>query len=82
MNMTCDLPSGFTPPDGVKDGKEFDALGTFVINGGKISLVAIEGNRVDKNEKPEPEPKEPMNDNDGDEYPGFLSGVEKGLAKK
>lgn len=63
-------PAGFKPPNGTKEGQEFDTLATLRMEGDKLCLVAIDGVELTEEEKSEPE-------EDSDDWVG---GVEKGLA--
>lgn len=71
--ITFATPAGFKPPNGTKDGEEFDSLATFKMEGDKLCLVAIDG--VELTDGPEEEKSEPEDDSDD-----WVGGVEKGLA--
>lgn len=66
-------PPAFKPPNGTKEGEEFDSLATFRLEGDKLCLVAIDG--VELTDGPEEEKSEPEEDSDD-----WVGGVEKGLA--
>lgn len=72
------LPAGFELPDDVKEGQDFDAVATFSLSEGSLTLKALEGAPVDSAEDTamegtEAEQSAPNEEDDG----GFLSGVEK-----
>lgn len=80
--MKFPVPKGFETLEGVEDGKEFDALGTFVMSNGQLSLVAVDGARLggSETEKEEPDeaPEAPEEEDDMD----FMSAIEKKLPKE
>ncbi len=71
--ITFAPPAGFKPPNGTKEGQEFDTLATLRMEEGKLCLVAIDG--VELTDGPEEEKSEPEADSDD-----WVGGVEKGLA--
>lgn len=80
--MKFPVPKGFEVPAGVEDGKEFDALGTFTISGGQLTLVAVDGARLGESaEKEEPSETEDDMGESEDEGMDFMSAVEKKLPK-
>ena len=70
------VPKDFQLPDGVNEGQEFSAVGTFVLQGGELTLKAvddapIEGYEDDEEDEPMSQ-EEPMDDEES-----FTSAVEK-----
>ena len=39
--MTIDIPEGYKPPEGYKDGQEFKQLVTMKMNGKKLEICAL-----------------------------------------
>jgi hypothetical protein len=79
--MKLPAPEGFSLPDGAKEGEEFDAVGTFVLSEGSLTLKAVDGMSLPADPDEEDEEMEegdasPMAD-EGDD---FMSAVEKGLS--
>ena len=75
------LPDGFTAPDGVRPGEEFQAVGTFKINedGATMCLVDVEGQAVHPKTSKEPAKGDSLSDPNKDL--GFVDAVEAGLAQ-
>ena len=41
MALVFNIPKGYTPPDGTKEGQEFSEIGYFKFEGKEMMLVAI-----------------------------------------
>jgi hypothetical protein len=75
--ITFPVPSGFTPPEGVKEGQSFDFMASGYFKGPTMYLTAVEGVGVAAGEEAEAPEAEDM----GEEM-GMVEAVEKGVAKE
>lgn len=77
MKIEFPIPEGFTPPEGVKEGEDFEFMATGRLSGNNLVITAVEGQTVGVEEK-KPEPTEDgmtaQDDRD------FVDSVETGLA--
>jgi hypothetical protein len=73
---TFNVPADFELPEGVTEGQEFSAVGTFVLEGGKLMIKAVDDAPIEGYEDGEDEDeKKPMEDMGEEE--SFTSAVEK-----
>lgn len=76
---TFNVPTDFELPEGVTEGQEFSAVGTFVLKEGKLTIKAVDDAPIegyeDKEDEYEKEDKKPMEDMGEEE--SFTSAVEK-----
>lgn len=75
------MPEGFELPEGVKEGDEFDAVGSFVMSGGSLVLKSIDGSPIPGYEDDEMEDEGEMEEG-GESPEDFLSGIERRMSKK
>lgn len=74
------IPEGFQVPEGVQDGQEFDAVGTFVASNGSLSIKAVDDMPL-KGESPEsPEKEQSEQGSPIEENENFMSAVEKRMS--
>ena len=76
-NVTFPVPEGFTPPEGVAEGKPFDFMASGYFKGPTMYLTAVEGVSVGA----APEMEEAEETEEAGEEMGMAEAVEKGLAK-
>lgn len=72
---TFPVPEGFQLPEGVSEGQDFDAVGTFSLSEGKLMLKAVEDAPIEGYEpeaEGEDEAPSPVEDKEN-----FMSAVEK-----
>lgn len=79
-NISFPVPKGFTPPEGVTEGKPFDFMATGYFKGPTMYLTAVEGVTVAP--APAPEEKESSEPEALGEEMGMVEAVEKGAAKE
>lgn len=72
---TFPVPPDFELPEGATEGQEFSAVGTFVLNDGKLTIKAIDDAPIEGSEEGEEESEAPMEDTGEEE--SFTSAVEK-----
>lgn len=79
---TFNVPTDFELPEGVTEGQEFSAVGTFVLKEGKLTIKAVDDAPIegyedgeDEEDEYEKEDKKPMEDMGEEE--SFTSAVEK-----
>lgn len=72
---TFTVPPDFELPEGVTEGQEFSAVGTFVLEGGKLTIKAVDDAPIAGYEDGEEESEAPMEDTGEEE--SFTSAVEK-----
>ena len=80
--MTAKLPKDFELPEGASEGEEFDAVGTFIVQNGEVTISAIDGVPLSEDMEDSAEDESPaMEESPDDESPGgFMESVEKRLA--
>lgn len=73
------LPAGFELPEGVEEGQDFDAVATFSLENGTLTVKAVEGAPIEGYEDPDAaqEPTEPGAPTESSEGEDFMSAVEK-----
>lgn len=82
------MPEGFELPEGVKEGDEFDAVGTFVMSKGSLTLKAVDGSPIpgyeSEDETSAADAEEDMAEQEGEAggEEDFLSGIERRMSKK
>lgn len=76
MKIEFPVPQGFTPPEGVKEGEDFEFMASGHLAGGNLVLTAIEGQLVGEKKKPKPTENEAQPQDDR----GFVDSVETGLS--
>jgi hypothetical protein len=84
---TFNVPADFELPEGVTEGQEFSAVGTFVLKGGKLMIKAVDDAPIEGYEdgedeyenEDEGENKKPMEDTGEEE--SFTSAVEKRMMR-
>lgn len=57
MAIAFKIPTDYSAPEGVKEGKEFNDLATFKIDGGKIMVLAIGQDKIPLMSREEKEEK-------------------------
>lgn len=76
---TFNVPTDFELPEGVTEGQEFSAVGTFVLKEGKLTIKAVDDAPIegyeDEEDEYEKEDEKPMEDMGEEE--SFTSAVEK-----
>lgn len=75
-NISFPVPEGFTPPEGVTEGKPFDFMASGYFKGPTMYLTAVEGTSVGS----APEMEEP--EESSDEEMGMVQAVEKGVSSQ
>jgi hypothetical protein len=75
-NVTFPVPEGFTPPEGVTEGKPFDFMASGYFKGPTMYLTAVEGVSVGS----APKAEEPEEAEEAGEEMGMVEAVEKGMA--
>lgn len=76
-NISFPVPEGFTPPEGVTEGKPFDFMASGYFKGPTMYLTAVEGVSVGS----APEAEEAEEPEEMGEEMGMVEAVEKGAAK-
>ncbi len=76
------MPEGFQLPEGVKEGDEFDAVGSFVMSGGSLILKAVDGSPIPGYEEDDMEEDDMEEEGEGGGAEDFLSGIERRMAKE
>jgi hypothetical protein len=77
-NISFPVPEGFTPPEGVAEGKPFDFMASGYFKGPTMYLTAVEG--VSVGSAPEMEEAEEMEE--AGEDMGMVEAVEKGMSSQ
>ena len=72
---TFTVPPDFELPEGVTEGQECSAVGTFVLEGGKLTIKAVDDVPIEGYEDGEKEDDDEMEDMGEEE--SFTSAVEK-----
>lgn len=72
---TFPVPPDFELPEGVTEGQEFSAVGTFVLEGGKLTIKAVDDAPIEGYEDGEEESEAPEGEMEDEE--SFTSAVEK-----
>lgn len=72
---TFPVPPDFELPEGVTEGQEFSAVGTFVLEGDKLTIKAVDDAPIEGYEDGEEESEAPVEDTGEEE--SFTSAVEK-----
>lgn len=70
------VPKGFTPPEGVKEGKPFDFMASGYFKGKTMYLTSVEGTPVATEEKEEGGEEESAPEM------GMVEAVEKGVTEE
>jgi hypothetical protein len=76
-NISFPVPEGFTPPEGVTEGKPFDFMASGYFKGPTMYLTAVEGIGVSGAEEAEEVEAE-----EGGAEMGMVEAVEKGMAEE
>ena len=51
MKIEFPIPQGFTPPEGVKEGDDFEFMVSGHLSGGNLVLTAVEGQPINEDKK-------------------------------